>query len=110
MARTRRIRRGRHAHFGSAEDTHARSLVVARNAVRSATKGIAAALTTGNCARADTELRRATYFEGQAAVHYDASMPYLAQGAFRDSLEARELDEAAKHFRVACVRDRIKKG
>lgn len=100
----------RRTRFGSAEDVHARSLVVARNAIRSAVKTVNDKLNTGDCARADDALRRATYFEGQAAAHFDASMPYVATGSFRDSIEARELSEAAKHFRTVCVRDRIKKG
>lgn len=73
-------------------------------------KSINATLDAGNCARADAELRRGTYFEGQAAVHFDATEPMLAQGEFQNSSEARALAEAAKRFRAVCVRDRVKKG
>lgn len=95
--------------LGSAEDQHTRELHTARNAVRSATQTANTKLTANDCSRADDALRRATYFEGVAATHFDASMPYVAAGGFRDSTEARELSEATKRFRAACVRDRIKK-
>jgi len=100
----------RRTRLGSSEDVHARQLVVARNAMRSSVQVVRMKLDAGDCARADAELRRATYFEGQAAVHFDASMPLVAQGAFRDSTEVRELSEATNRFRAVCVRDRIKKG
>lgn len=96
--------------LGSERDVHARQLVVARNAIRTSVQIINAKLNAGDCARADAELRRGTYFEGQAAVHFDATEPMLAQGAFRDSSEARALAETAQRFRAVCVRDRIKKG
>lgn len=100
----------RRARLGSDESVHTRALVVSRNAIRSSVRAVNAKLDAGDCTRADIELRRATYFDGQANVHHDASMPYVAAGSFRDSTEARELTEATKRFRAVCVRDRIKKG
>ena len=99
----------RRKQLGSEHDTHARQLVVARNAIRTAVKIANAKLDAGGCGLADAELRRGMYFEGQAAVHFDATEPMLAQGGFRDSTEARELNEVTKRFRAVCVRDRIKK-
>lgn len=102
--------RKRRKNLGSDESVHARELVVSRNAIRSSVRAANAKLDVGDCVRADSELRRATYFEGQANVHHDASTPFVAAGYFRDSTEARELNEATRRFRAVCVRDRIKKG
>jgi len=103
-------RRRRRKQLGSEHNVHARQLIVTRNAVRTSVQISNAKLDAGDCARADAELRRGTYFEGQAAVHFDATEPMLAQGGFRDSNEARALNDATRRFRAVCVRDRIKKG